>query len=350
MKGHLGFPCRICAVPSAPTNLRQVGVGTLGSSLLATLAWDAPSLIGGGPILGYRVELATDANATAWTIATETEPNIRQFTLSWCAGQGLVRVSARNRCGWGNSDQFSDWVFSSATAVTLLTSSTTLVPPCWATSVKFWCVGRGGTWPAGGSAGGLAWKTWTREPTDAWGEFVCIVRNAPQGDQNALSSVSHAGTTVIGYGSNGPDSGYYSGGDGGVNGTSGGNAFQAGLPSITYPFSGAAQYSGNYNFGGAIGGAVGTDGTGASIFQAPISPCYRHSAVNRSGLLEAVSLLGLRATEECVEEAAFGSGGINFTMSVYGGTQRVDFSAGYGGGGFDSTNPGGPGCIVVKYS
>lgn len=152
------------------------------------------------------------------------------------------------------------------------------------------------------------------------------------------------------------DPGGYSGGDGGAYGNPGGNGYQAysGQPyaSLSYPFSGPPfQYSGNYTFGGGIGGQSGTNPDGTAIRPLPVSPCRRHPANDQAGLLSAVALAGGRAVEECVTQAAFGSGAVTFTMQAYGGgSQRVDFAAGYGGGGFDSTSPGGAGCVVARYS
>lgn len=320
------------------------------------MAWDEPAILGGGPILGYRVEQATNSTLTEWEILSETGPSPRQIAFSWCAGGGVVRVSARNRCGWGAaSGGFGNWIFSAGTTHLLLTGSSTFQPPCWSTSVKVWCIGCGGTSTSGGGGGGMAWKTWTRLPQDSWGSLACVVRNTADANGSALCSATYGGATVIAYGGVGAETGGYLGGDGGAYGNPGGNGYQAysGQPyaSITYPFTGTVQYSGNYTFGGGIGGQTGTNPDGTAIRPLPVSPCRRHPAVDRSGLFAAVSLLGQRVIEECEAEAAFGSGGVTFTIPGYSyGGGRVDFSPGYGGGGFDATNPGKPGVIVVKYS
>lgn len=341
MKGHLGFRCRSCVRPSAPTNLRQNGIGFRTSTIIgATLEWDAPSAIGGGPILGYRVERSVPP--TGWLEVATTNATTTSAGVGWCRDSNLFRVMAMNRCGYGQPAYFDNWNVSEDGKVVLLTSSSTFAPPCWASSVTAWTIGRGGTFSDGGGGGGMAWKTWSISDGD--GNMECVIRNASDSNGPAVASVTFKGATIYG------DAGYPTGmgagvgGDGNASGNGGGNGFAAysgqSYASITYPFTGTVQYSGNYKFGGGIGGST----------PLPVSPCRRHPATDRNGLLAAVALLGMRVTEECVTEPAFGSGAVTFTMSTYGGSQRVDFTAGYGGGGFDSTNPGGPGCIVLKYT
>ncbi len=344
MKGHLGFRCQPCFLPGPPTNLRQVGSGNVGVSLTSTLAWDAPESLGSGPILGYRVEQAIGSPAS-WQVVSETSASVMQALLSFC-DSGLFRVSAINRCGIGASAEFYNWVFYYLGYYgSIVTESATLQPPCWATSVKVWCVGNGGTFSEGGAGGGLAWKTWTRTSVQSWQTLTAYIQNAPiPGGLSPRASVTYGSESVVAFGASTTNVGYGSGGDGWVAGNPGG---QKGT--ITYPFTGAQQYSGNYTFGGAIGGPIGNNQDGSSAYPSPVTPCMRHPATSRSGLFDAVSLLGMKVTEDCDAEPAFGSGGVAIPYSTYG-SSAIYFAPGYGGGGFDSSCPGGPGCIVVKYS
>lgn len=340
MKGHLGFRCRGCQRPSAPTGLRQIGVGSAENGYSATLGWDAPDNVGGGPILGYRIDIQTDPYSDVWELAAEVNATTTTAALFWCLEGGVFRVRAINRCGLGPPAQYSEWEFAYASPCRFITESTTFTPPCNVTSVTVWCIGCGATNAGGGAAGDLAWKTWTRLPQDSWdGDFTCVVRNTPSGELAALSSVSHSGTTVRAYGLGfrGND---YGGGDGYAIGTGGGTGYP-----ITYD-----GWTDSYKYGGSIGGWSGVDETGSPILLPPVSPCQRRPALDRAGLFDAVASLGMRVTEECDAEPAFGSGGVTFHVPQYGPDLRVDYTASYGGGGFDATNPGGPGCIVVKYS
>jgi len=353
VKGHLGFPCRPCLVPGPPTNLRQVGIGNAVYFLSGTLAWDAPESVGGGPITGYRVEIAVNSSNTSWQVVSNNEAWLRQATLSWCDG-GVFRVFAINKCGAGQPAEFFNWTFASGSNVRLITASTTLTPPCWATSVKVWCVGNGGTFSEGGAGGGLAWKTWNRTPFQSWQTLTAYIQNAPiPGGLSPRASVTYGTESVVAFGASTVNAGYGSGGDGWVGGNSGSTGYgayfgQAG-GSITYPFTGAVQYSGNYTFGGGIGGTIGNNPDGTPQAPRPVSPCRRHPATSRSGLFDAVALLGMKVTEDCDAEPAFGSGGVAIPYSTYG-SSAIYFAPGYGGGGFDSSCPGGPGCILVNYS
>lgn len=350
MKGHLGFRCRTCVKPSEPTNLRQVGTGTAASQLNATLAWDAPVFTGGGPILGYKIEQTSNESESEWTLVSEVGPTPRQINLAWCEF-GKFRVSAVNRCGLGPTATFSNWTFTASGTVVMLTASATLTPPCWANYAKFWCVGAGGT-----AGGGLAYKTWVRQSGTPWNAFSCYIQNTPNPSVAPYlprASVSYGDTSVTAFGADGTTPGTWLGGDGGAFGGGGGNSYAVFEPTspyynISYPFTGTATYTGPYTFGGNLGNYTGI---GSPPAIALTEPCRRRHATDRSSLFEAVSMLGLRVTEECESEPAFGSGAVSFTISTYGGgTQRIDFTAGYGGGGIDASNPGGPGCIIARYS
>lgn len=359
MKGHLGFRCQPCFLPGPPTDLHQVGFENFFYWLSGTMAWSPPDTLGGGPILGYRIEMPdfTSADVGAgpivWREAGSTAPDKRTYAAVWCREGGYFRVSARNRCGWGEPAYFSGWIFSVQNSVQVLTGSGTLQPPCWASTAKLFCVGRGGTYSEGGGGGGVAWKTWTNTTRNQWDAIEYTVLNASNQTGPARSSATHKGQTVIAYGGSGPDAGGFTGGDGGAGGNPGGNGYNR-YPgqdggSITYPFGGAVQYTGNYYFGGGIGGPTGTNPDGTLTRPLPVSPCRRHPAKDVGGLLSAVALAGLKAEEDCYDEPAFGSGGVAIPYSTYG-SSAIYFAPGYGGGGFDSSCPGGPGCILVKYS
>lgn len=343
MKGHLGFPCRACLRPSYPTNLRQSGIGLISDRLYATLAWDAPESAGSGPIIQYRVEMATSPSANEWVpVSYVSGTGNRVANLSWCYEGGFVRVSAGNRCGWGPPFYFNGWTFVGGTTVALITSSGTLSPPCWATSFTAYCVGCGGTSPDGGGGGGLAWKTWTRSVGQAWGVATCVVRNAANSSGPAISSMTYDGSTVAAYGGSANENGGYSGGDGGAGGRGGGTDNAS--------FSAAGlNYSGNYYYGGAIGGCDPGGPGGTMICPSPVANCQRRPARDRNSLLSVASLAGLKVSEDCGTEAAFGSGGVRVPVASYGEANHY-WAPGYGGGGFDSTCPGGSGCILVHYS
>lgn len=358
MKGHLGFVCRQCMRPGPPSNLHQVGTGSLGNAHDATLAWDEPAFVGDGPILGYIVERALNYERTLWETITETSPSVRQVNVSWCLDDNSFRVLAANRCGLSvPSEWFSQWTIGSGTDTYIYTGSTTISPPCWALSAKFWAIGSGGQQTEGGGGGGLTWKTWTRLPSESWGSASLVINNVtPDGIEPAQTRVTFRGTSIIGFSGGWGGNGAWLYGDGGAVGRGGGDSFFAhsgdGYGNIIYPFGGAPnQYNGRYYFGGGIGGWVSSNEDGSVNWPLPVWPCGRHPASDKGGLMAAVASLGLKTVEDCDAAPAFGSGGVRIPISGwFYNTSDVYLSAGYGGGGFDSLHPGGPGCVIVKYS
>lgn len=342
MKGHLGFRCRYCQRPSPPRYVRQLGTGIRGNTLQATLAWDAPddpAYV--DPIVQYRIEQYT-AGVGWQEIQPSSGPIPRSAVLTFCDG-GSFRVSAANRCGWGDPAYYSSWIFSGGGFTgSVVTSSTNLQPPCWSTSVTAWCVGCGGTFVNGGAGGGLAWKTWTNTSAAPWGTLSLTVLNASNETGPARSSASYNGQTVTANGGASAEPGMPSGGDGGYPGRAGGtdtaSFTSAGIP-----------YSGPYYYGGAIGGCDPGGPGGTQICLDPVSPCRRLRAKDRNGFLAVAALAGFKVTEDCATAAAFGSGGVRVPYSAYGSDNQY-FTPGYGGGGFDANCPAGPGVIIVQYA
>lgn len=340
MKGHLGFVCRRCVRPGSPTNLRQSGTGTVGTTLTATLAWDAPNYIGDGPVLEYIVEVSDGHGG--WPAAATTSS--QGVTLSYCTDFPVVRVAARNKCGRSDWSYFSGFTFTSGTSSYLYTTSQTISPPCWATSMKVWCVGAGGTWSTGGAAGGIAWKTWTRLPQDAWGQLAIYIANvSPDGIEPPKARVTYNGTSVTAFAGRLSEVGNWLGGDGGRSGGGGGQSLSSASFSSLLGYS----WSGRWYFGGSVAGQGDYYEARAQspCMRIPLNPAYS------SGVLDAVAATGGKTVEDCGEVAAFGSGGVKLpTGGAYYNSPDTFFSAGYGGGGFDAQHPGGPGCVVVKYS
>lgn len=343
--------------PSAPV-AQYGGISGSGGIYTQEFVWTAPSSAGSFPVLGYRIEEYSEV-AGAWALDPAvyqvSEMGFGVYEVVLCKTALAYRVAAFNLCGlgpWSNAVAYSGTPPPMSTEAHIYTQSGTVYVPCAAYNVKIWTIGQGGTYTGGGPGGGLAWKTWTyqsRNTNYAFGQIGVSITSAQ-------SSATFNGSTITATAATNLDPGGYSGGDGGAYGNPGGTGYQAysGQPyaSISYPFTGPPyQYSGNYTFGGGIGGQSGTNPDGTATRPLPVSPCRRHPANDQAGLLSAVALAGGRAVEECVTQAAFGSGAVTFTMQAYGGgSQRVDFAAGYGGGGFDATNPGGAGAVVVQFS
>lgn len=334
MKGHLGFPCRVCAKPSAPLNLRQIGTGSNDNTHVATLAWDEPSDVGRGPITGYRVEMLQSGVPYEWQTLATTSASVRQADLVWCRLSGIARVVAQNRCGFGlPSNAFNGWEFVGI-STRLYTSSGTIVIPCFANSFKVWCVGKGGTSPDGGVAGGLVWKTYAVDQTaDA---PIVVVQN----QQTPYTAVTYRGQTLTVNGGDFP--GGASGYDGATSGGPGGRSI------------GSADWSSvcgmPQSHGWRMGGAVA--GRGDYYEARATSPCMR-IPINTSqdgGVLAAAAACGLKTVEDCGTAAAFGSGGVKIECEDPYGAYASYFAPGYGGGGFDANCPGGGGCVIVAFS
>lgn len=358
MKGHLGYRCRVCLPPSEPRNLRYVDGDAINDN---RITWDAPASTGSSADIEYIVEfIAPYEEDPQWRPITRADPTSRNYTFFNCRNVVFVRVRARNLCGTSTpSDylQVNPYTPPIGDTVIAVTSSSSVSVPCWARGVKVWCIGRGGSSPiaeCGGGGGGLAWRSWTNNTPVAWSTAIeCTIQNNYVGNDAPRTSVTFDGATFFarhaelcggaGYGGN------Y---DGGENGAPGGSALKPGTQSQDQ------QY---YFYGGGIGGGdplpPGSSpelvDAGAKIWPGPVAPCLRHPAYNRSGLLEAASIAGLRVTESCAADAAIGSGASKWVTgsSPYGGVTWQYNAAGYGGGGFaGSSAPGGPPLILIKFS
>lgn len=337
MKGHLGFRCRVCAVPGVVQNLRDSTVVVGGYSSSGYLTWDAPLDAGGGPIESYIVERFVAGSPGYWQIEADSLSTTLYVPI--CKTEPVYRVSARNRCGVGPATTFSSWT-SPAMLPVILTGSGSWQPPCWAYSITAYCVGWGGQYSDGGAGGGLAWKTWTNYTTDDWPYASYVVTNAGGGE--ARSAFTMSGSTVTAYAGQGSDPGNVSGGDGGYAGQPGGTDNGS--------FSAAGiSYSGTYYYGGGIGGCNPGGPGGTLICPSPVSPCKRRPANDRNNFMSAAANAGYRVTESCNTEAAIGSGGVRVPYSAYGSSNQY-FAPGAGGGGFDSECPAGPGVIIVVVS
>lgn len=322
MKGHLGFPCRACIVPSAPLNIRQSSLSTDCAS--GSIAWDEPDSTGTRPLTGYRVE---SLGAGGWQTLMETSSSTRTATLSWCRDTTAVRVRALNACGAGAaSDSFNgaSWL-NNCGAHQLFTSSGTIPIPCWVNSIKVWAVGTGSTVGTGGTAGALTWKTWSVD-TQYESPSISLTSSG--------TSVTYRGTTVTA--PSGGSASSWSGGDGGRNGGSGGQSNNG----ANWQFLTGSIFLSSWYLGGAVAGY------GDNKEERAVSPCKRVplNATYDGGVLAAAAACGLKTTEDCSTEPAFGSGGIKVPTSP-----ARYFAAGYGGGGFDSSYPGGAGCVIVQY-
>lgn len=340
MKGHLGFPCRVCRTPGPVQNLGQSGNGFVGDYFQATLAWSAPADVGGGPITEYRVESSTLGGA--WQLWGTTNPATLSIGATWCQPT-TWRVLAKNRCGYGSpaGPVELDTTFGNPTRARIFTGSGTFMVPCWATSATAYAIGSGGQSSNGGGGGGLVWKTWTRGYGTAQLLGSCVVKNSADANGPALTSVTIDGTTITAFAASASEAGGFSGGDGGAYGNPPGQGNTS--------FSAAGiSYSGTYYWGGSIGGGDPGAG-GTTVRPSPVSPCQRQPARDRNDLLARVALAGGKATEDCGVQAAFGSGGVRVPYSAYGSANQY-FAPGYGGGGFDSTCPAGPGAVVVYFN
>lgn len=375
MKGHLGYRCRVCLPPSSPTNFRQSN---------GWILWDAPSSQGSNPVSAYVVErYLWSADNPQWEVVAEIYDTAnRQYNAegSLCRSAAYFRVRAVNQCGisgYTESLTVNPRVPTQSEQIVLVTSSGTVMPPCWATSIKIWCVGRGGSSVAaeyGGGGGGLAWRSWTNNTPNPWTTPIsCTIQNNYVGNDEPRTSVTFDGATFYARHAEGQQSAGYGGdADGGEYGAPGGESSSRYLTQYSF-LSGASQYAyvpgtqpedhRYYFFGGGLGGgdplppgapSLLVD-SGVKLYPYPVSPCMRHPAHDRSGLLAAAALAGLRVTESCEADAAFGSGASKWpivgTTSPYGGYQWQYNSAGYGGGGFAGTPaPGGPACILIGFN
>ena len=206
----------------------------------------------------------------------------------------------------------------------VLTSSGTYSIPSGATTLKAWAVGSGG---GQSYAGGTAYKTWTSVSNDDSAISFTVGVGGQNGSAAGESTtLTFRGTTITGQGGNsaagGGPGGSYSGGDGGANGGVGGYK-----DAFSFVFS---------------SGAVGGNGTwDRTILRTP--------ATDVSGLLDAVSLAGLKVTEDGGTDPAFGSGGGDDAEN------GVTKSPGIGGGGVVGNGgrgfrPGGSGAVVLYFT
>lgn len=306
----------------------------------AQISWDAPASSGDGDILGYIVETYIPGNAQSLVLEATTNATTRTAAVGWCRDDRIARVRALNRCGYGAAAEFSAWnIPQPSPTAYILTGSGSANIPCWANTVTAYCVGTGGGWVDGGAAGGLAWKSWTYAArTQDWSGAQVAYSVTSSGTSVTFESVTISAEAAIGL-----DTGGWSHltADGGARGNPGGTD-NASFSSAGIP------YSGTFAYGGSIG--WGDDGPGGTTIRpALVSPCKRMPARDRNNLLARVALAGGKVTEDCATAAAFGSGGVRIPYAAYGASNQY-FSPGYGGGGFDSTVPGGPGCVVLYFA
>lgn len=308
------------AMPGAPTSL----TATPGSGS-ASLAWTAPAVTGGYAITDYSIQYSSDSGTTWNSYSKSASTATTAIVTGLTSGTTYkYRVAAVTTVGTGPySTPTGGLLFSSFTPVAVLltgprktdadgfelpmTQQNSYTVPTGASTMKAWAVGAG-LW----SAGGTAYKTWS---VSAGSTVYYFTENS---GRNVGSKVYYNSTTIVGavatYRGGG---GGYSGGDGGAVGG-------------TYL---SAQ--------GFRGGAVGGNGTVAS--------CGRVTMTDVSGLKAALSLAGIKTTEDCGSSAAFGSGGggkndpVNATFGYGGGCGLV-------GGSFRNNWYGGDGAVILYFT
>ena len=336
MKGHLGFPCRPCVPAEAPVvEVVTDDEGTMWFRWLAPhssrpiVAWHAYS----ESVYGAGYEVLDFAQ----TVVAGTP--YHAVTAGACKDSHSFRVAAITECGDGVYSEFAtanpSWTGTPTSQI--LTENTIFNTP-WPCGLRYltaFAIGKGGQSTTGGGGGGLAWKTWD------WLDWSPSFGASPTYSiTSSQSSVTFSGTTIVAYAGSNTETGGFSGGDGGAYGNppgQGNTSFSpAGIP-----------YSGTYYWGGSIGG--GDPGAGGEIVRpSPVSPCQRQPAHDRNNLLARVSLAGGKVVEDCGVQAAFGSGGVRVPYSAYGSSSQY-FAPGYGGGGFDSECPAGPGAVLFYF-
>lgn len=338
MRGHLGFKCRSCIRASAPVATAGQVYNIFGDVYQQYFTWSRPSS-GSRPILRYVVSVY-DYYLNQWVVVANNIPSDQLwFSLGWCRQEYTFRVAAETACGlgdWSNSVTPYSLV-SSTPQASIFTASGTTALSCEFWNLTAFAIGRGGQFSTGGGGGGLSWKTWTYQTRNPMQDFSTIGYSIT----SSQTTVTFNGQTITAYAGSNTEAGGFSGGDGGASGN------PPGQGSASFADAGIS-YSGNYHWGGSIGGNDPGGPGGTQIYPSPVSPCRRQPARDRNSLLSRVALAGGKATEDCGVQAAFGSGGVKIPVQSYGSSSAY-FAPGYGGGGFDSECPAGPGAVVLYF-
>lgn len=352
MKGHLGFRCVPCAVPAAPVAIPEYR----GNELEQGFYWTEPS--SSRPITHYVIQKlapwaapvtyirpgvgvsggAVPKNQWTWLTIYSNWTGSRSFFDSWCRTHYEYRVAAVSQCGqgpWSNvvvpgNDVYSTFYWPSAT---ILTSGTSLADAnlCTSRYLTAYCIGAGSVKPSGsqvgGNGGGIAWRTWDLDTVSDFANAYSIGSVKTSFTFDGLEIWADAATTSApgGYNSSAGFSQVS-----GAGGSYGGGGYTSSPP----------QFENFFMYGGSIGGGVSPP--------ALVTPCRRMPAADQNNLMASVALAGGKVTEDCSTQAAFGSGASRFPYAGYGGS-AIEYTAGYGGGGFDSNNPPGPGAIVLYF-
>jgi len=305
--------------PGAPT-IGTLSNGGLGTN--ASIAFTAPSDVGGGAVTGYTATARnTSSGATSSATGTSSPIAITGLTL----GQAYtVTVAAENAYGPGGasaaSNSLTTSVIEGQQAYTSA-GSYSWVAPAGVTSVSVVAVGGGSS--TGGGGGGLGYKN--GYTVAAASSYTVSVGSA--GNDSYFVSVSDA-----------KGGGGQAGGTGGTYaGTGGGNGGEG-----TYTFGGsymgggggAGGYSGTGGRGGGATGdaTAGSGGGGGGAYRVTYTP---GAAGNAGG---GVGILGSGSSGAA---GGFGgSGGANGTTGSggYGGVGGA-----YGGGGGTGDSSGGLG-------
>jgi hypothetical protein len=268
--------------------------------------------------LTYQWQKSTDSGSTFLPVSGATSASLvlSSLTTGDNSSQYRVVVGASGGATSVTSSAATLTVTASYTpTAVLLTSGTSYTVPSGATSMKAWAVGGGG-YGYGGGGGGTAYKTWAVTGGSSVGYVVAPAGATGGVTRQASSTVTYGGVTITGVSGRATGGGagvtYYgtfSGGDGGANGGEGQEP-------------------------GTRGASVGGNGT--------VAACGRRQMIDVSGLKAAVAAAGGKTVEDCTTDAAFGSGGS--------GKFDSQKTAGYGGGGGETSKTGGSGAVVLYFT
>lgn len=301
-------------VPDAPT----IGTATAGN-LSASVAFTAPTNIGGGAITGYTAISSPGGFTGTGTSSPITVSGLTNGTAY------TFTVLATNAYGTGVASSASNSVTPAPTEASYTTAGTySWVAPAGVTSVCVVCVGAGGNGAgngAGGGGGGLAYKN-NIAVTPGSSYSVVVGSGSATSFQGVTANQGNNG------GASGGAGGTASGGDVNYSGGAAGSAKGGGG-------GGAAGYTGTGGTGGVGGGAggdtAGGGGGGIGLYG------YTSSSVIPGG-----GGYGYSGTANSGVGGTAGSGGTaGGGNALYGSTAAAGGGGNYGGGGGGVTWSGG---------